>query len=390
MKNIDSRGHVTGQSIYLDDIPLRENTLHAVVFDSHIAHGKIVELDLTEAENYPGVHAILTYLDIPGENQIGGIIPDEPLFAEDEVHFQGDPVALIVADSKQIALEARELIKVKFEELEVVTEPREAAEKGHLLIPPRTFAMGNPDKKWDNCKYVFSGSTEQGGQEHLYLETQGAYCYLMENGNVMVHSSTQSPTTVQRTIANVLGVPMHEIQVDVFRLGGAFGGKEDQATAWAVMASLACKILRKPVKLSLSRKDDLRMTGKRHPYSADFKIGFSEDLKIQAYEVDFYQNGGAANDLGPAITDRTLFHVTNSYFIPDVKATVYSCKTNLPPNTAFRGFGGPQGMFVIEAAIAKAAFELGIPAHVIQEKNLLKENDRFYYGQKATGVNIRK
>ena len=390
MKNIDSRGHVTGQSIYLDDIPIRENTLYATVFDSSIAHGKILELDLTEAESYPGVQQVFTYLDIPGENQIGGIIPDEVLFAEEEVHFQGQPIALVVADNERIALEARKRIRVKYEEYEAVTDPRKAAEKGLLLLPPRTFASGNPDKEWENCKYVFKGRVDQGGQEHLYIETQGAYCYPMENGNMMVHSSTQSPTAVQRTIAKVLDVSMHEIQVDVVRLGGAFGGKEDQATGWAVMTALASKILGKSVKLSLSRHDDLRMTGKRHPYSSDFKIGFSEDLKIQAYEVTYYQNGGAANDLSPAISERTLFHTTNSYFIPNVRATLYSCKTNLPPNTAFRGFGGPQGMFVIESAIAKAAMELNIPASVIQEKNLLKEKDVFYYGQVAEQVNIGK
>ena len=390
MKNIDSRSHVTGRSVYLDDIPVRENTLYAAVFDSSIAHGKILELDLTEAENYPGVQQIFTYLDIPGENQIGGIIPDEVLFAEEEVHFQGQPIALVVADNERVALEARQLIKVKFEEFEAVTDPRDAAEKGLFLLPPRTFAMGNPEKYWENCKYVFTGRVEQGGQEHLYLETQGAYCYPMENGHVMVHSSTQSPTAVQRIIAKVLDVPMHEIQVDVVRLGGAFGGKEDQATGWAVMTALASKTLGKAVKLSLSRHDDLRMTGKRHPYSSDFKIGLSEDLKIQAYEVNYFQNGGAANDLSPAISERTLFHTTNSYYIPNVRATLYSCKTNLPPNTAFRGFGGPQGMFVIESAIAKAALELNIPANVIQEKNLLKENDLFYYGQKAEQSNIRK
>ena len=390
MKNIDSRGHVTGQSIYLDDIPVRENTLYAAVFYSAIAHGKILELDLTEAESYTGVQRVYTYLDIPGENQIGGIIPDETLFAEEEVHFQGQPIALVVAENERIALEARELIRVKYEEYEAVTDPRDAAEKGLFLLPPRTFAAGDPDASWEKCKYVFTGRVEQGGQEHLYLETQGAYCYPMENGNIMVHSSTQSPTAVQRTIAKVLNVPMHEIQVDVVRLGGAFGGKEDQATGWAVMASLAGKDLGKPVKLSLSRQDDLRMTGKRHPYSSDFKIGLSGNFKILAYEVNYFQNGGAANDLSPAISERTLFHTTNSYFIPNVRATVYSCKTNLPPNTAFRGFGGPQGMFVIESAIAKAAMELKIPASFIQEKNLLKEKDVFYYGQVAEQVNIRK
>ena len=168
---------------------------------------------------------------------------------------------------------------------------------------------------------------------------------------------------------------MHKIEVDVTRLGGGFGGKEDQATPWAVMAALATYHLNKPVKLILSRHDDLRMTGKRHPYESNFKIGLSKDLKIIAFEAEFYQNSGAAADLSPAIAERTLFHATNSYFVENVKTTVYSCKTNLPPNTAFRGFGGPQGMFVIESAIAKAAHEIGVTSKEIQEVNLLQEND---------------
>ncbi len=390
MKNIDSKGHVTGKSIYLDDIPVRQNTLYAAVFDATVGHAKIKKLDVSEAEKTPGVFAVLTYKDIPGENQIGGIIPDETLLAETEVHYQGEPIAVVVAESEAIAREARKKIHVEYDPLEVVTDPREAAEKGMLLAPPRTFAMGDPEKVWDKCKYVFSGRADLNGQEHLYIETQGAYCIPKEGGRFMVYSSTQSPTAVQRAIAKILGTGMHTVQVDVRRLGGAFGGKEDQATPWACMAALASSHLQKPVKLVLSRADDLRMTGKRHPYTSDFKIGLSEDLKILAYEVMYYQNGGAVNDLSPAIAERTLFHTTNSYFIPDVKATLYSCKTNLPPNTAFRGFGGPQGMFVMESAIAKAAQELGVPAAAIQEKNLLKEGDLFYYGQKAKKVNTRK
>ena len=390
MKNIDSKGHVTGKSIYLDDIPVRQNTLYAAVLDATIAHGKIRSLEVSEAEKHPGVVRIFTFKDIPGENQIGGIISDETLLAEDEVMFQGEPIAVVVAESEYIAREARRKIKVSYEAMEIVTDPREAAEKGMLLMPPRTFAMGNPEERWKDCRYVFDGKVDIGGQEHLYIETQGSYCFPLENGNLMIYSSTQSPTIVQRTVAKVLGVSMHSIQVDVTRLGGAFGGKEDQATAWACLASLASYHLQKPVKLVLSRHDDMRMTGKRHPYSSDFKIGLSEDLKILAYEVTYYQNGGAVNDLSPAISERTLFHTTNSYFIPDIKATLFSCKTNLPPNTAFRGFGGPQGMFAIESAIAKAAMKLGVPASAIQEKNLLKENDYFYYGQKAERVNIGK
>ncbi len=390
MKNIDSQGHVTGKSLYLDDIPVRQGTLHAAIFFAPVAHAEIKSLDVTEARNYPGVVAVLTAEDIPGENQIGGIIPDEPLFAEQEVEYIGQPIALVVAESESIARKARQLIKLDLEELEVVTEPRKAAEKGMFLTPPTIFSTGEPEKKWSRCKFVFEGSVEQAGQEHLYLETQGAYSYPAENGRLMVHSSTQSPTAAQRTIAKVLGISMNHIQVDVVRLGGGFGGKEDQATAPAVLVALAAHKLEKPVKLVFSRADDMVITGKRHPYSSDFKIGLSHDLKILAYEVTYYQNGGASNDLSPAISQRTLFHTTNSYYIPDVKATLYSCKTHLPPNTAFRGFGAPQGMFVIESAIAKAAMELHVPASLIQKRNLLRENDLFYYGQVAKQVNIRK
>ena len=223
----------------------------------------------------------------------------------------------------------------------------------------------------------------------MYLETQGCYAVPQENGSIKITSSTQGPTQVQKTAARVLGIPMHKIEIDVIRLGGGFGGKEDQATPWAVMAAVAVQHLNRPVKYMLNRHDDLRMTGKRHPYTSFFKIGLTKDLKIRAFEAEFLQNSGAAADLSPAIAERTLFHATNSYFVPNVKTTVYSCKTNLPPNTAFRGFGGPQGMFVIESAIAKAADEIGIDRSKIQEANLLAENDEFSYGQIATEVQAK-
>ena len=212
----------------------------------------------------------------------------------------------------------------------------------------------------------------------------------LENGHIRISSSTQGPTAVQRTAAKVLNVGMHKIEVDVVRIGGGFGGKEDQATPWAIMAALGTQILNQPVKVILSRLDDMRMTGKRHPYSSDYKVGFSDDLKIMAYETTFFQNAGAAADLSPAVMERTLFHGTNSYFIPNEKMTAYSCKTNLPPNTAFRVFGGPQGMFVIESALAHAAKELSVSTHQLQKINLLKNGDEFPYGQIADGVELTK
>ncbi len=390
MKNIDSYGHLRGESLFVDDIITRHDTLFGLVFDSPKAHGKIISVDYTKAEAVKGVIKIFTHKDILGENQIGGIIQDEPLFAENEVHFWGQPIAFIVAESEFIAKKARALINIEIDELPIITTAKEAKEKGSFINPPRSFKSGNTQNSFAECDYVYEGETFSNGQEHLYLETQGSYAVPMENGNIKITSSTQGPTIVQKTVAKVLGVNMHKIEVDVIRLGGAFGGKEDQATAWAVMTALAVQQLKKPVKYILNRHDDLRMTGKRHPYESTFKIGLTKDLKIQAFEVEFLQNSGAAADLSPAIAERTLFHATNSYFIPNVMSTVYSCKTNLPPNTAFRGFGGPQGMFVIESAIAKAANEIGVNKRLIQEANLIAENDEFYYGQIAAQVEAQK
>jgi xanthine dehydrogenase large subunit len=383
MKNIDSITHTRGESVFLDDIPLVQGTLFGAAFPSPLAHGIITNLNLDFASQVPGVVKIFTYKDITGENQIGGIIPDEVLFAEHEVHFCGMPVAFVVAESEDSARVAVNQIKVEIEALPVITDPREAKEKGELIVPPRTFLLGDTDMAWSECEYIFEGQAETNGQEHLYIETQGAYAIPQENNGLKIYSSTQSPRATQQASCKVTGLPMHQVEVDVTRLGGAFGGKEDQANAWAAMCALATHILKRPVKYSLHRMEDMSMTGKRHAYSSDFKIGLSKDLKIFAYEVEFFQNAGAAADLSPAVLERTLFHCTNSYFIPNVKARAYSCRTHLPPNTAFRGFGGPQGMFVIESAIAKAAENLGIDAAVIQKKNLLHTGDEFPYGQTA-------
>lgn len=381
MKNIDAKNHLTGKSVYLDDIPTIQGTLFCAVYDAPIAHAKIKHLDISEAGRMPGVAKIFTASDISGENEIGSAVKDEPLLAKDIVDFCGMPIALVVAESPSMARAAAKKIKCEFEPLEVVTCERAAHEKQQYIVAPRTFSMGDIEQGFAGCTHVFEGKTYSNGQEHLYIETQGAYAVPMENNSIKIYSSTQGPTAVQRTVATVLGVGMHQVEVDVTRLGGGFGGKEDQASAWASLVALACFHLKKPVKYSLHRMDDMRMTGKRHPYSADFKIGLNNDLKIIAYEVKFYQNAGAAADLSPAVMERTLFHSTNTYFVPNVKATAFSCKTNLPPNTAFRGFGGPQGMFVMECAIACAADELGVDAAIIQKKNLIQKGQQLSYGQ---------
>lgn len=380
-KNVDAKAHVTGTSLYVDDLPVMAGALHIKVFDSPHAHGIIRSLDYSEAERMEGVVRIFSAKDIPGENQIGGIVADEPLLADKEVHFRGQPILLIAAESEEQAEEALSGISIEIDPLPIITDPREAYAKGSVLHTSRVFKLGDPDKAFENCAYVFSGKAQSGGQEHLYLETQGAYAYPAEHNSVKIHSSTQGPTAVQKTTARILGVSMNQVEVDVARLGGGFGGKEDQASPWGAMAALVAWTLKKPAKCILHRMEDMRMTGKRNPYDSDYKIGLDKDYNIVAYEATYYQNGGAAADLSPAILERTLFHANNSYFIPNIRATAHPCKTNLPPNTAFRGFGGPQGMFVIESAIDHAAREIGIDPHIIQRKNLLQNGSEFPYGQ---------
>lgn len=383
MKNIDSKSHVRGESVYLDDIPLIQGTLFACVFDSPIAHGKLKSVDVSEAEKAPGVMRIITAKDLIGDNEIGGILPDEPLFADTEVHFCGMPVAMVLAETEEQAHAAAKLIKANISPLEIITDEREAQAKGELIAPPKRFKLGDSETAFETCEHIFEGRADVNGQEHLYIETQGAYAVPTEQGGLKIYSSTQGPTAVQRCVSRVTALPMNLIEVDVTRLGGGFGGKEDQANAWAALCAVGTQLTRRPVKYALHRMEDMRMTGKRHPYSADYKIGLDKALKIVAYEAVFYQNAGASCDLSLPVLERTLFHCTNSYFIPNVSATAFSCKTNLPPNTAFRGFGGPQGMFVIESAIAHAAEKLNVSKDEIQRRNLIKDGDEFPYGQIA-------
>lgn len=390
MKNIDSRPHVRGESIYVNDIPVREGTLHGAVLGSPIAYGKINSIDFSEALKMDGVEAIVSAKDVPGVNEIGNIIHDEELFADKHVNFIGMPIALVCAKTEAIAKKALKKIKLDIEELKPIVTAREAFAEKRFLVPSRTFNLGNVDDEWKNCTHVFEGQAEMGGQEHVYLETQGAYTYMGENGHIMIHSSTQATKYVQKGVARVLGIPMHKIEVDTNRIGGGFGGKEVQPTTWAAMAALATYLYKKPVKLILSRADDITMSGKRHPYSFDFKIGFSKDYKILCYQIEAFQDGGATADVSPAIMERTLFHGTSSYFVPNARITCHSCRTNLPPNTAFRGFGAPQAMFALESAIMKAAVALKVDPAVIQRKNLLKENDEFPYGQYAKNCNAEK
>ncbi len=372
--------HLRGESRFTDDISLPGSSLTAVVFTSPVAHGQIRRLDGSVAETMPGIVGILTADHIPGENQVGNIVEDEPLFADEIVEYMGQPLALIVAETPDAARRAQEKIIFEYDELPVIFDAREAYEKNQLITAPRSFNIGDIDSQWEQCDMIVEGQVDSGMQEHVYLETQTAFAVPLDSGKIQIGSSTQNPTAVQKTAAKVLGLPMNRIETDVLRLGGAFGGKEDQATPWAVMCALAAYHYKRPVKLVLERYEDMAWTGKRHSYSSDFKLGLDRNGRMLAWEVHYYQNAGASADLSPAILERTLFHSTNSYYIPNVRAKAASCRTNLPPNTAFRGFGGPQAMFVMEAALDKAAEKLGMEREELQQINLLRKGNILPYG----------
>ncbi|HSO04082.1 MAG TPA: molybdopterin cofactor-binding domain-containing protein, partial [Candidatus Limnocylindrales bacterium] len=381
---------VRGTARFTGDVPLPAGGLHAMVAVSPHAHARFTALDVTAAAGQPGVRAVLTAADIPGDNQISSIAHDEPLLADGEVHCVGEPVALVIADSADAAWRAAQLVTADWVVLPAVLGAREAYEAGQVLAPPRTFASGDVDAAWAGCATVVSGRVELGAQEHAYLEPHCALALPRDDGGLLVHSSTQSPSATQRAVAAVTGLPMNLVELQVARLGGGFGGKEEQATPWAALAALGAVATGRPVRVAPDRRDDMRITGKRHPYSADFRLGLDADGRFVAYEAMLLQNAGCTTDLSPAILERSLFHATNAYAIAHVRITAASCRTNLASNTAFRGFGAPQAIAVLESAIRAAARAMGVPAMVLQERNLVSEGDVTYYGMPLRDVRARE
>ena len=324
--------NVKGETRYIDDIPEQKSMLHAAAVAAPAARGRLISIDAAAALALGPSVRVITARDIPGENQLGSAVPDEPLLVPvgSEWGFRGQVLALVLADNVRLARRAAAAVKVEFEELPPVLDAREAAAKGLIILSPRTLRSGDTASGFARCATVLEGRVDSGGQEHVYLETQAAMAQSSEGGGMRVISGTQAPTGVQQGVARVLGLPMHLVEVEAPRIGGGFGGKEDQAATWAALAALGAAVSGRPVKLVLSRRDDIRMTGKRHPYTSDYKIGVDGDGRILAFEADYYQNSGAVCDLSPAILSRTLFHATGAYRVPNVRVTGYMCRTNLP------------------------------------------------------------
>jgi xanthine dehydrogenase large subunit len=374
--------HTTGEALYVDDLPNPPGMLVALVVTSPHAHARLLRLDVTEARGLPGIHAVFTARDIPGENEVGPVIHDEPLLATDRVRFVGQSVAFIVGESAAVCRAAARHIHTEYQPLPAVLTIAQAIAQNSFLCEPHVIAQGDAEAALATAPLRFSGEVESGGQDHFYLETQVTLAVPEEGGAIKLHCSTQHPSEVQATVSHVLGIGRHEITVEVPRMGGGFGGKETQAAPFAAMAALAARKLKRPVKLWLNRDQDMAQTGKRHPFWSTFDAGFDRDGRLLALSARLYSDGGFSNDLSRAILDRALFHMDNAYFLPAVRLEGRACMTNLPSNTAFRGFGGPQGMLVIEEVMTRAAERLGLDPAEVRARNFYGAGrDRTPYGQ---------
>jgi xanthine dehydrogenase large subunit len=375
-----ARGHVTGDARYTDDLLGRfSGLLHAWPVTAPHAHAIVVAIDTGAAIRQPGVVAVLTRADVPGEGDTGAARHDEPLFPV-EVQFHSQPVAWVLGDTLEAARLGAALVSVGYEPLPAILTIDDAIAAGSYLTGPLRLSRGTIGDVADSAVRV-QGELSMGGQEHFYLETQSAIAWLDESGGVAVESSTQHPAETQEVVARVLGVARHRVSVQCIRMGGAFGGKEVQANAYAAIAALGALKTGRPVRVRLPRHLDMVLTGKRHPYVARYDAGFSADGRIDALRLELYSDGGWSLDLSEPVMWRSLFHCDNAYYLPAVEAVGRVCRTHKTSQTAFRGFGGPQGMLVIEEVMAQAAQRLGLPPDVVRARNFYRDGQTTHYGQ---------
>ncbi|MBI4752308.1 MAG: xanthine dehydrogenase molybdopterin binding subunit [Acidobacteria bacterium] len=378
-KNIphdSAAGHVSGESIYIDDMPFSRQEVLVDFFWSPVAHGKIKSIDISQALQVPGVVGVYTAHDLGGVNKFGPILKDEPLLAETEVLFIGHPIVVVAAETREAITAAKAAITVDIEPLDPIFTIDEAIAKGWFLGQKRTIRRGNVTAALAEADHVLEGTFVCGGQDHFYLESQAAIVYPGEHNTLTVHSSTQHPTEVQEIVAKVLGLQFHQVVCITKRMGGAFGGKESQATHPACMAGLVALKTKRPARIVFTKDDDMKVTGKRHPFQNRYQVGFTQDGRITAFKVEIYSNGGAYADLSTAVMARAMTHVDNAYFLPNAEITGVVCRTNLPPNTAFRGFGGPQGAATIEAVMEEIGVFLKKDPVDIRLANLYGITDR--------------
>ncbi len=374
--------HVTGTALYTDDLGVKlSNLLHAWPLQAPLPHAKIVLLDPAPALKIPGVVRVLTGSDVPGIND-SGVKHDEPLFPT-EVMFSGQAVCWVLAETEDAARLGAEAILVEYEPLPALLTLQEAVEQESFQGSRPTMLRGDVQAGLAQAAHVFSGDFEFGGQEHFYLETNAALAHIDESGQMFIQSSTQHPSETQEIVAHVLGLPSHAVTVQCLRMGGGFGGKEMQPHGFAAVAALGATLTGRPVRLRLNRTQDLTMTGKRHPYLARWTVGFDDAGRLLALQAEVYSDGGWSLDLSEPVMARTLCHVDNAYFIPHVEVRGTVCRTNKTSQTAFRGFGGPQGMLVTEDILSRCAPRLGLTPEELRRRNFYQAGQATPYGQRV-------
>jgi xanthine dehydrogenase large subunit len=378
-----ARGHVTGSAKYVDDLwPSRTGTVHLWPVTVPHAHARVLGLDLERALSSTGVLTVLTAADVPGINDVGPARRDEPLFPS-EVCFHGQAVAWVVAETEAEARSAAGLVQVQVEALAPILSIEAALAAQSFHTPLERIARGNVEAALARAELRLEGELAINGQEHFYLETQAALAWLDESDGMFVHSSTQHPAETQEVVARVLGLRRHDVVVQCSRMGGAFGGKEVQANAWAALAALAAQKVQRPARVRLTRQQDLLLTGKRHPFLARFKVGFTRGGKLEALDIELFSDGGWSLDLSAPVLFRAMFHVDNCYSVEHLRVTGQVCRTHTVSHTAFRGFGGPQGMLVIEEVLDRVARTLEVPPHLLRENNFYRKGEHTHYGQEV-------
>jgi len=365
--------HVTGRALYTDDIPVPAGALHVALGTSPIAHGHLRELDLAAVAAAEGVAGVYTAADVPGANNYGAVLADDPIFATDLVQHLGQPLFAVAARSYGAARRAAQLARMRFDELPAILDIRSALTQQSFVLPTVRMERGVPDAALSASPLRLQGRFAMGGQDHFYLEGQIALALPQEDGSLLIHSSTQHPSEVQHLVAHALGLHSHDVVVQCRRMGGAFGGKESQPALFACVAALVARRLRRPVKLRLDRDADMIMTGKRHDFEVEFDVGFDASGRILALDLMLASRCGYSADLSGPVNDRAMFHADNCYFLENVRIVSHRCKTNTVSNTAFRGFGGPQGMLAIEAVIDAVARHL--------QRDPLDVRRRNFYGR---------
>src|SRR5580693_7073450 len=346
--------HVTGAAVYTGDLTGRTpGTLHAWPVQAPHAHARLTGLRAAAAYEVPGVARVLTAADVPGVNDAGEK-HDEPLFPS-EVMYHGHAICWVLGETLEAARQGAAKVEADYEALPALVSVHDAIEAGSYQGNERTVSRGDVAAGLQAAAYRFSGELEIGGQEHFYLETQAALALVDENGQIFIQSSTQHPSETQDIVAHVLGLPAHQVTVQCLRMGGGFGGKEFQPHGLAAIAALGATLTGHPVSLRLTRNQDITMSGKRHPFCATWEVGFDRDKRLCALRAALTANGGWSLDLSEPVLARALCHIDNAYWIPDIEVTGRVAKTNRASNTAFRGFGGPQGMIVVEDILGRCA-----------------------------------